>query len=160
MWKKICLVGHLQLVFLFSRNLSLIVRLMRVATPELFAEVGTHVYAHTPYSLVYLSPAIRSMFKFMYVNTVMQVSVWKIPLFPFSSPNFPFAFTTIPQRPLANSLINRGNLQGADLFPGLVRELNIRLFSPNFLSILRQKDGKVPSLRQIIHTPSHIISLE
>jgi len=148
------------MLFLFSRNLSLIVRLMRLATPDLFAEVGTHVYAHTPYSLVYLSPAIRSMFKFMYVNSAMQLLIWRIVLFPFSSPTFLFTSRPTSKLQLISSVPNRGNSQEADTFSGLVRELNIQLFSPNFPSISRQKDGKVLSLRQIIHTHSHIISLE
>ncbi len=49
------------------------VRLMRMATPEFFAELGEHVYGHTPYSLVYLNPAIGSMFKFMYASPARHV---------------------------------------------------------------------------------------
>ena len=33
-----------------------------------FAEVGKEEYAHTPYSQIYLAPAITGLFKAMYVG--------------------------------------------------------------------------------------------
>ena len=42
-----------------------IVRLMRVAVPELFAEPEPQIYSHTPYSMVYLHPGVRGAFKLM-----------------------------------------------------------------------------------------------
>ncbi|PMD32529.1 o-methyltransferas-like protein [Hyaloscypha variabilis F] len=80
---------------------DLLIRLMRVATPELFAEVGRHTYAHTPYSLIYLAPPLRSMFKFMlgagaeYPTVFTQLSEffkaegWKSPN---SATNNPYTF--------------------------------------------------------------------
>lgn len=42
------------------------VRLMRVLTISgPFAEVGLEEYSHTPYSLVYMAPALRGIFKSM-----------------------------------------------------------------------------------------------
>ncbi|KAM3065358.1 hypothetical protein ACMFMG_011519 [Clarireedia jacksonii] len=46
---------------------DLLVRLMRVLTPlGPFEEVGEEVYKHTPYSMVYVVPEIRGIFKLMY----------------------------------------------------------------------------------------------
>ncbi|PQE33396.1 O-methyltransferase protein [Rutstroemia sp. NJR-2017a WRK4] len=46
---------------------DILVRLMRVLTPlGPFEEVGEEEYKHTPYSMVYLVPEIRGIFKLMY----------------------------------------------------------------------------------------------
>lgn len=44
---------------------DLLVRLMRMAVPEMFAETTPGVYSHTPYSQVYMIPGIRGAFKLM-----------------------------------------------------------------------------------------------
>lgn len=36
-----------------------------------FAEVGKEEYAHTPYSQIYLAPAITGLFKAMYVGFLL-----------------------------------------------------------------------------------------
>ncbi|KAE9367267.1 o-methyltransferas-like protein [Stipitochalara longipes BDJ] len=78
---------------------DLLVRLMRVAIPELFAEPKPQAYAHTPYSMVYLHPGIRGAFKLMlgeYTPVFNQLSEffksqgWKSPQ---DEHNNPYTFT-------------------------------------------------------------------
>ncbi|PMD29394.1 o-methyltransferas-like protein [Hyaloscypha variabilis F] len=78
---------------------DLLVRLMRVVIPELFAEPKSQEYTHTPYSMVYLHPGIRGAFKLMlgeYTPVFNQLSEffktqgWKSPQ---DEHNNPYTFT-------------------------------------------------------------------
>jgi hypothetical protein len=56
-------------MYLAFEDLTSVVRLMRITVPEIFVELGEHIYAHTPYSLIYLKA--EGMFRFVYVNSVI-----------------------------------------------------------------------------------------
>ncbi|KAE9372596.1 o-methyltransferas-like protein [Stipitochalara longipes BDJ] len=80
---------------------ELLTRLMRAVVPVIFAEPSPQVYAHTPYSMVYLVPGIRALFKLQngpdgeYPTILIQLSNffkaegWKSPV---SQTNNPYTF--------------------------------------------------------------------